>query len=134
MISPELSRQLVTGRLLVLQSKRLMLASAERRMGDGGTDRVRQRVEKLRADTHDAQYQYRSVMIMFGSPEHRDYWPIAYDRLVGTGSALAAKLRKAIPDLPPGDRYEASTDIEMVEGMVGRWTKSMRAAVATSVT
>lgn len=133
MISPELSRQLVMGRLLVLQSKRLMLASAERRLGDHENEHLRERVDRLRTDTHAAQHEYRSTMIQCGSPEHRDYWPIAYGRLVEKGMALAFRLRKSIVELPPGDRYEASTDIEMVEAMVDSWTDSMRTAIAASV-
>ena len=133
MIPPELVRQVVNGRLLVLQSKRLLLISSERRLNQSGPDSLRGRVERLRAETATAQYNYREAMLRWGSPQLDDYWPVAYGRLIEMGSSLSGKLRSSIDDLPPDERYEVSTDVEMLEKMVGRWSKSMRAAMAASV-
>lgn len=127
------AREIVSSRLLILQSKRLMLSSAQRRLDKTGLDSIKERVDRLRAETESAQHSYRVAMLAFGSPEHMDYWIVAYGRLIDIGNKLAKKLRHAVVELPATERYEASTDVEMLEDIVGRWSDSMRAAMARSV-
>lgn len=134
MIAPELMRQLVVGRLLVLQSKRLLLHSSERRLNDSGADFLRERVDRLRVETTTAQYHYRESMLRWGSPKMQDYWPTAYGRLIEMGTSLSSKLRTAADDVPPAERYDIATDVEMLESMMKGWSRSMRAAMAASVT
>lgn len=133
MISPDLVRQLITGRLLVLQSKRLLLGSQERRMNDSSLDSLRERVDRLRTETATAQQTYLETMLRWGTPDMHDYWPSAYSRLIAMATLLEDKLRAAVDDLPPAERYEVSTDVEMLERMVCRWSESMRSAMVASV-
>jgi hypothetical protein len=132
-IPPDMVRTLVAGRLLVLQSKRLLLKSSERRMHDSSYEALRGRVDRLRMETALAQYNYRQSMLRYGTPEMHDYWPTAYSRLIEMGVLLSDRLRDAADDLPAAERYEASTDVEMLESMVSRWSQSMREAMAASV-
>jgi hypothetical protein len=133
MIPPDLVRQLVTGRLLVLQSKRLLLSSSERRLNETRFESLRGRVERLRVETAMAQYNYRESMLRWGTPDMHDYWPTAYGRLIEMGTLLSDRLRGAVEELPVEERFEVSTDVEMLESMVRRWSDSKRAAMASSV-
>ena len=133
-LNPErVRRQLLTGRLLVLQSKRIMLSSLQRRLEETGLDTLRERVHQLRVEADAAHYHYKRSMIMWGGPAQPDYWPIAYARLGEIGSALARSLTMAIDQLPSDEQYEAAIDVEMLERIVERWTQSMREAMARSV-
>ena len=133
MIQADLRHQIIASRLLVLQSKRRLLVSSERRLKASGQDRLRRQVERVRAETATAQYNYRESMLRWGDPGIQDYWPIAYFRLIETGNLLTRRLRLSIDQLPPSERYEVSTDVEMLEKMVLQWSQSMRTAMAASV-
>lgn len=123
---------IVSARLMILQSKRLMLSSLERRLEDSTHSAPRERVERLREETARAQNVYRSSLVTFGSPENADYWPAAYNLLIETGTILTTKLRSAVQELPPAQRYEVATDVQALEYIIDGWTKSMRSAIATA--
>jgi len=124
---------LIGSRLMILQSKRLMLNSASRRLQTSRLDSMRQRVEHLRAETEQAQHAYRKTMLAFGSPERPEYWLVAYGRLIDAGSALVRKLRRAAHDLPAEERYQVSTDVEALEGIIEQWSDSMRSSMGHAV-
>jgi hypothetical protein len=132
-VKGEAAREVIQSRLLILQSKRLMLNSLVRRLEETGLDSLRQRVEVLRLEAEMAQHEYRSSVLTYGSPEMIDYWIVAYSRLIEMGNTLATRLRDAVTDLPLSERYQASADVEMLEGIVERWQESMRLAMAKSV-
>jgi hypothetical protein len=133
MTREESSRDIVTTRFLILQSKRLMLTLVQRRLDESGLDSLRRRVEILRAETDIAQHAYQATMLEYGSPDQIEYWTIAYGRLIEMGSMLANRLRDAVIDLPLSERYQASADVEMLEDIVEHWQESMRSAMAKSV-
>jgi hypothetical protein len=120
---------LIGSRLMILQSKRLMLNSASRRLETSHLDSMRERVDHLRAETEQAQHAYRRTMLDFGSPERAEYWLVAYGRLIDAGSALVRKLRRAAHDLPVEERYQVSTDVEALEGIIEQWSDSMRSSM-----
>ena len=62
-MSRDVSESVVTGRLLVLQSKRLMLASSERRFRKRKAEALREAVDRLRDDIDRAQRAYRSALV-----------------------------------------------------------------------
>jgi hypothetical protein len=124
---------LIGSRLMILQSKRLMLTSATRRLETSGLESMRERVTNLRVETNQAQHAYRRIMLGFGSPEQPEYWLVAYGRLIDAGSALVGKLRRAAHDLPPPERYQVATDVEALEGIIEQWTESMRASMGEAV-
>jgi hypothetical protein len=127
------AHEVITSRLLMMQSKRLMLSLAERRLMLEGKDSLRRRAENLRLEAEQARHAYRSAILDYGSPESSDYWIVAYSRLIEMGNTLTTRLRDAIIDLPLSERYQASADVEMLEEIVDRWRVSMRAAMAKSV-
>ena len=120
---------IVASRLQVVQSKRLMLASNERRLRVHKIESLRGRVEHLHADLERAQEAYRSAVLRWGTPKRVDYWPVAYTRLIELADNLAEKLRVATVDLPPERRFELATEVEVVEDLIGEWRDSLRQAM-----
>ena len=57
------AESIIRARLLVLQSKRLMLNSLQRRVEEHGYDALKERIARLRGETELAQYSYRSSML-----------------------------------------------------------------------
>lgn len=127
------AQDIIQSRLLILQSKRLMLSSQERRLVDHDTEAGRERVQRLRAQTETAQHRYRMAILGWGSPDTADYWVMAYSRLIGMASALVSKLRDATIDLPAAERYEVASDVEMLEIILEKWTELMRSSMAGAV-
>jgi len=124
--APAHAGDLITARLLILQSKRLMLSSALRRAADGRRDAPGNRVRRLRDETERAQSRYEDAVLKWGSPESSNYWLIAYGRLIHMGNGLTQKLRSASAALPLSERVQVSADVEMLEDIVADWTASMR--------
>src|SRR5258708_19939173 len=91
---------LIGSRLMILQSKRLMLTSASRRLEARDVESLRERVEHLRVETEQAQHAYRTTMLGFGSPERPEYWLVAYARLIDAGTALVRPPRPPPAHLP----------------------------------
>jgi hypothetical protein len=120
---------LISARLLMLQSKRLILATLERRLNKQRHESLRPRVDRLRAETRHAHEQYTSSVLRWGTPERPEYWPAAYGRLVETADRLSTKLRLAAVELPPEERYQLSAEVEMLEELVERWRHSIRSAM-----
>jgi hypothetical protein len=126
------AEQIINSKLLILQSKRLLLTSTERRLGDTGMQSLRERVNQLRRETETAQHGYRSSVLRWGSPRQHDYWPIAYTHLIEMGNTLTSRLRSSAPGLPADERYELTADVEMLEGIVEGWTRSKRRSMAVA--
>ena len=134
MITKRTARQVISSRLLVLQSKRLMLSSLERRMGSNSNlDSLRQRAERLRDEIERGQHAYRTAVLKFGSPDSHDYWMVAYSRLIEMGNQLSARLARTAGSLPPAQRYEVASDVEALELIVRSWSEAMRAAMSRAV-
>jgi hypothetical protein len=72
-------------------------------------------------------------VLSLGSPNDRDYWVVAYGRLIDVGRTLAQRLRRATPDLPPAERYEVSADAEMLEEIVAGWSESMKGSMVGAI-
>ncbi|TMC86184.1 MAG: hypothetical protein E6J06_01565 [Chloroflexi bacterium] len=122
---------LISARLLMLQSKRLILATLERRLRQRPIDELPGRVEHMRVETDNAQDVYCTSMLRWGSPATPDYWPVAYRRLVEIADRLSSKLRRSATDLPPAERYQLAAEVEMLEVLVDRWRESIRASMAS---
>jgi hypothetical protein len=125
--------RIISSRLLIMQSKRLRLMSLRRRLAETGVAALQSRVDSLHAEAMQAQHQYRAAIMHWGSPEHADYWVVAYSRLIEIGNALTDKMRDAAATLPPHERYELAADIEMLEEIVRRWSESRRESMAATV-
>jgi hypothetical protein len=127
------ANEIISSKLLILQSKRLMLTTAERRLILTGHEGLRSRVEELRRQAEQAQHAYRNSVLALEEPDHPEYWLVAYSRLIEMGSALTFKLRAAVTELPPSERYQVAADVEVLEGILAGWSESMRRAMAAAV-
>ena len=121
---------IITARLLVLQSKRLLHTSALRRLDRSPDERRRSIADRTRFEIDCAQNSYRSTILNFESPDSHEYWLVAYGRLIAMGGSLISRLRNAVPDLPADERFAASTDVEELEAIIGGWTEAMRTSMA----
>ena len=128
---PSIAESLISSRLLVLQSKRLMLASLERRLQKQALDSLVARADRLRDETASAQEQYSSSMLRWGSPERPGYWPVAYARLVETADRLFTKMRRAVVDMPPAERFQLAAEVEMLEVLAEGWRQSIRTSMTS---
>lgn len=129
-----LSDLIVASRLQVLQSKRLLLASCERRMRLNKVESLRRHVDELHAETDHAQRAYRSALIRWGTPGRPDYWPAAYGRLIELADELADKLRFATVELAPERRFEMAVEVEVIEDLIGDWRDSLKESIAGQAT
>jgi hypothetical protein len=67
--------------------------------------------------------------LRWGSPARPEYWPAAYGRLVETADRLSTRLRRAAVELPPAERYQLSTEVEMLEMIADGWRDSIRSSM-----
>jgi len=121
---------IVTSRLLVMQSKRLMLASVERRLLSGGHDDMRIRAARLHAASDRAHHAYESSVLAWSATSSSEYRLAAYGRLVGLAENLSSELQHGMGDLPAGERFEVSTEVQMLDEFIRQW----RDGLLTSVT
>ena len=130
-MKPNVARNLIMSRLLMVQSKRLVLASLERRAAGRDAEATRGRAEKLRAELEHANDNYRDTMLAFGTSGDPDYWLVVYGKLIETAGGLVERMHEQVPGLRSDRRYEVAGEIEMLEAFVGQWRESMRATIAT---
>ena len=127
--APTIPESLISSRLLMLQSRRLILASLERRFRRQPIESLRAKVDHTRQQTIHAHERYCLSLLTWGTPDTPHYWPVAYGRLVDTADRLSNKLRGVAGELPYPDRYQAATDVEMLETLADRWRQSIRTSI-----
>ena len=130
-VRPTIAETLISARLSLLQSKRLILSTLERRLRDHPLDSLRARADLMRKATHDAQHSYAASLLQWGSPATAGYWPTAYQRLAEMADRLSTRLRTAAADMPEDERFELAAEVEMLEVLVARWRESVRASIAS---
>ena len=115
--SRNVGERLISARMLVLQSKRLILASTQRRFHDGNPA-LSERVQRLTMEASEAQHSYRTTVLEWGPDASAQYWPVAYSRLVEVGEVLATQLRGAVPGMKPAEGLAVATEVEALEGFI----------------
>jgi hypothetical protein len=126
----DVSRVLLLGHLLVLQSKRLLLSSNERRIRLREGKVLREAGERLRGETEGAQRAYQSALVRLGSPSTPGYWPAAYSHLIERADHLSGRLKSAAADTPHAGRYEIAVEVEVLDQLIGEWRDSLRTSIA----
>ena len=132
--SKDVTQALIMSRLLVLQSKRLLVNSVQRRLeaAPSGSEQSG-RLSRLRMEAQHAQHAYQTAVLRLGSPESDDYWVVAYSRLISAGGSLVRRLREAAAQLPLEQQGEASAEADALQEIVDRWTECKRKSMAASV-
>lgn len=124
--SRAIGERLISARMLILQSKRLLLASTQRRLREG-KPQLSDRVQQLTLEASEAQHSYRTTVLACGPEASSQYWPVAYSRLVEVGEVLAAQLRGASPGMTAAaDRYAMATEVEAIEGFIDGWRTTLQ--------
>lgn len=131
-MKPSVARNLIMSHLLMVQSKRLVLASVQRRVLERDSEATRRRAEKLQAELERAHDNYRSAMLAFGVSGDPAYWLVAYGKLIDTAGTLIERMLDQSPSLSHDRRYQVAGEIEMLEALVSQWRESMRATIATA--
>jgi hypothetical protein len=131
--APTVADSIVSSRLLIVQSKRLILASVERRFRLHGEDSLRARTDLLRDETTRAHHTYRSAVLTWGRSTSHEFQVIAYSSLVNMAESLVLDLRDTIGGLPAGDQFEVATDVEMLEGFIDEWRRNARPIAVSAV-
>lgn len=125
---------LISSRLHILQSRRLILSSVRRLVPKpSGSAAHFERVDQLRRQADSAQHDYQNAVLRLGSPDSHDYWVVAYSRLIASASALVSKLQNEAVDLPPAERFAAAGEVAALEKLIQGWTDSMRKSMVEAV-
>jgi hypothetical protein len=112
---------IVVSRLLVLQSRRILLASLQRQLEREDSPEIRSRIGRLQRDTEKAQAKYRAVVLAWASPEDPQFWKVAYAAMIDDAEAVMAKLKTRSIELPISDRTLVETDVAQVTDIIRRW-------------
>ena len=124
--APSVADSIVSSRLLIVQSKRLMLSSVERRFRLNGGDSMRQRTERIRDETAEAHRTYRSAVLTWGQASSHEFRLVAYSSLANLGENLVLQMRDTIPGRSPGEQFSMAAEVEMLEDVIEQWRKKGR--------
>jgi hypothetical protein len=122
---------IVSAHLNMVQSKRMLLSSAERRHRLHGGKSLLARAEGLRDEADQAQRRYQSIVLHFAHPDSNQYRLVAYGNLIELADTLAAELRSSLDELPLSDRFEVATEVEMLENLIDIWRDEQRTTLTS---
>src|SRR3981081_984975 len=117
---------IVSSRLMIVQSKRLMLSSVERRCRLKGGDSMRRRAARIRDETEEAQRTYQSAVLTWGRASSHEFRLVAYSSLANLGDDLVLRMRDTIPHQTPGEQFTITAEVEMLEDVIEHWRKKGR--------
>lgn len=116
---------IVMSRLLVLQSRRVMLATREKALVEAEDPELRREVERLRATVSKAQDEYRRSVLAWANSETSQFWMVAYSAMVEGAESLMEKLNDRSAQLPLADRAFVQSDLAQLNAIVSRWRAHM---------
>ena len=119
---------IVMSRLLILQSKRMLLSSAEKALVERESPGVRQRVERLRGETARAHETYRKVVLDWAPANSAELCSVAVGGSADAVQSLANRLREMSGGLPRGEQLEFAADIACLEQIAMRWRRQVLTA------
>ena len=131
--SGKLAEMIVTSKLLVLQSKRILLTGAQGKLDRYGREQTRVDVARLESEVRYAHERYNDAVLHWASPQTPQYQLVAYTSLISKGERLLASLRRALNELPLHDRDETMSEIKNLEKIVDGWRSLARASMAAAV-
>jgi hypothetical protein len=130
---PTVAESIVTSRLLIVQSKRLMLSSAARRFRLHGGNSLGRRSEHFRADTARAHKSYQAAVLTWGRTTSHEFRIVAYTSLIVLAEKLVFELRGTIEGVAARDRVEMATEVEVLEDLIEEWRQSARPVATAAV-
>ncbi len=130
---PTVGDSIVSARLLVVQSKRLMLSSLLRRFRLRGEDSLKERSDRFRDEADRANRNYRSAVLNWGQATSPEFRLVAYGSLVDLAESLVLELRGTIGGLQPRDQFELATEVEVLEDFIDQWRRNARPSTTAAV-
>lgn len=130
MEAAEVFDRLLSSYSTVLQSKRLILQSVQRRLADRPSEELQRRAARLEADI--ARVDAVRARLHLGQADVDDpgFWIDAYGLLIRRGEDLAGELRRHEP-APPGPAAEsADVDLQLIDWQLVLWRRRLRAWMA----
>src|SRR5258708_26339116 len=112
---------IVSGGLVVVQSKGLMLSSLLRRLRLRSERSLRERSDRFRDEADRANRNYRSAVLNWGQATSPDFRLVAYGSLVDLADSLAFDLRGTIGGPPPRDQFALATRVLVLEAVIDQW-------------
>jgi hypothetical protein len=122
--------RILTSRLLVLQSKRLLLATAETILVVKATGEAQSAVQRRLGEVRRAQGLYNDAVLRWGEPVSPQYRIVAYSSLVAKAERLREVLRSAAPHFAHSDRSELLADADNLGMIIQSWSEVLRNAMA----
>ncbi len=124
---------IVSSKLLVLQSKRLLLTNAavRRRVATGRiTDGEMARLEGA---VQHAMERYQNAVLTWASAVTPQYRLVAYRSLIAKAERLRASLENPPGELPPADRREVLADLGALQRIIDGWRDIARASMGEAI-
>ncbi len=130
---PTVGDSIVSARLLVVQSKRLMLSSLLRRFRLRGERSLRERTDRFRDEADRANRNYRSAVLNWGQATSPEFRLVAYGSLVDLAESLVFELHWTMGGLQPRDQFELATEVEVLEHFIDQWRRNARPSATAAV-
>ena len=130
---PTVGDSIVSARLLVVQSKRLMLSSLLRRFRLRGERSLRERTDRFRDEADRANRSYRYAVLNWGQATSPEFRLVAYGSLVDLAESLVLELRGTIGGLKPRDQFELATEVEVLQDFIDQWRRNARPSATAAV-
>ncbi len=130
---PTVGDSIVSARLLVVQSKRLMLSSLLRRFRLRGERSLRERTDRFRDEADRANRNYRSAVLNWGQATSPEFRLVAYGSLVDLAESLVFELHGTMGGLQPRDQFELATEVEVLEHFIDQWRRNARPSATAAV-
>jgi hypothetical protein len=118
---------IVMSRLLVLQSRRILLATTEKKLRAEDDPELRKRLGNHQAAAAGAHDAYRAAVLTWASPESTQFWMVAYATMIDGVEDLAGQLRARSYELPGRDRIAIQSDLAQLDRIIKRWRSTMLA-------
>ena len=116
---------IVMSRLLVLQTRRLLLASSQKKLTATDADDLRLEVARLKEAAEKAYDAYRKAVLDWASPETAQFSMVSYATMIDGLEELAGRLRMSLDELPMQDRIDLDADLVRLDEIIGRWRATM---------
>ncbi len=127
------SDRIVTSKLLVLQSKRLLLTNASVKRQFSGGERSEAEVARLEGAVRDALERYNTAVLTWASAMTPQYRLVAYNSLIGKAERLRSALANPPGELPAADRREVLADLGVLQRIIDGWRDIARASMIAAV-
>jgi hypothetical protein len=124
---------IVSSKLLVLQSKRLLLTNAAVTRRLAGRETSEAEMARLEGAVQHALERYNSAVLTWASALTPQYRLVAYNSLIAKAERLRSSLENPPGELPAADRREVLADLSALQRIIDGWRNIARASMGEAV-